>query len=167
MKRISIHILAAAAWSLFNAGDSYSQTIRVDENVPFSVTIVQPATAGDDIINQYTNTLGDYDVNVQGGTYNRRWHVDISKTVTAGDPDLELDVLRDPNDNGVRNGPTTFTAVPTDPSNMRLFSSNNQRNARNPGVEIQYQLVASITTANMRQGNFVITVIFTLSSGLN
>jgi len=160
----NVFLLAAWAWLLSSAGQALSQSITVNALVPFSVTIVQPTTAGNDIINQYANTLGDYNVDIKGGSYTTSWHVDISKTVTAGDPDLELDVLRDPNNNDVTSGPTTFTAIPNDPSSLKLFSANGKRNVNN--VQIQYQLVASTATTDMHQGNFTITVLFTLSSGL-
>jgi hypothetical protein len=146
-------------------GKGSTQTIIVDRNVPFNVTITAPGTSGADITNQYANTMGDYDVNVQGGAYNRSWHVDISKIITAGDPAFVLEVQR-AIDTRVINGPTSYQAIPNSPSSLKLFSPNNRRNVRNPGLNIQYRLNASTSTANMRSGSFVITVHFTLTSGL-
>jgi hypothetical protein len=163
-KQILAAVLAAL---LLPAGERLrSQTIIVDRNVPFNPTITFPGPAGADVTAQYANNMGDYDVNVQGGAYRRSWHVDISKTITAGDPAFVLEVQR-ANDARVINGPTTYTAIPDNPASLKLYSTNNNRNVRNPGVNIQFRLNnVTLNAANMRQGTFIITVIYTLSSGL-
>lgn len=139
-----------------------AQRIRVDENVPFNVTAQHSGIAGDDLVNSYENTMGDYDLEIWGQTYGTTWHITVNKSTGQWNPYLILEVQRDPNDNRVVGG-TTYQQIPDSPGSLYFFRTNNTQNVRNPGVNIQYRL--SGVTAIIPIGTYTTTVTYTLVDG--
>ena len=81
------------------ATTALSQSIAVDENVPVSFSVLPPAVPGDPPVSTYENTMGDIELEMDGGNkwaFGTTWYVTVYKSTTSWDPNLKLDVYRDP-----------------------------------------------------------------------
>ncbi len=147
---------------LFTPGLSVmAQNIRVRENTSFDVTAQYSGIPGDDIVNVYENTMGDYELNINGGRYKQAWHVEMTKTTDSWDSDFVLEVKRDPSDNRVTGGDAYLT-VPDESTTAEIFfRSNNKKDIRKPNLKIQYR-VSGVTASNTTPGTYTTTITYTL-----
>jgi len=126
--------------------------------VSFSVTL--PSVPGDPPGTVYENTMGDVELNMDGGggAAGRRWQVTVSKSTASWNANLQLDVRRDSARTDVVDG-SSYVTVPNSPSSIYFFRSNNVRRVRN--LDIQHRV--TINDPTISAGTYTTTVTYTIA----
>jgi hypothetical protein len=157
-----IRLAAIAILSLVFSARIGAQSVQIITVRAWNPVSTPPTLAGNDIVNPYTCTMGDYRLTVRGGGWRSTWHVDVRMTQPAGDPSFILEVRRDPNNNRVQGG-TNWVAIGT--LNTYFFRSNGRTNVNN--LNIQYR-IRNVTAGdpNIHEGTFSITITYTIVHSL-
>ncbi len=142
-------------------GLAWAQSVNVVTRVVWAPAPAVPVTAGEDIANPFTCSMGDFRVSIQGGSFGTNWHVDVRMSLPAGSPAFVLEVMRDPAEFKIVGGDNWVTIGTTD---TYFFRSGGFRNVNN--IDIQYRLSnVTLADANLQQGTVPVTIVFTIVSG--
>lgn len=137
-----------------------AQSISVSVSLPIDFGVLPPAIPGDPAVSSYENTLGDSQLDIDGGNkwgYGITWGVTVSKTYTSWHANLLLDVLRDPSLTYLSGG-DSYVTIPNTPSATLFFSCTTQRRARPVYLQHRVRLSPSAPPA----GNYTTTITYTL-----
>ncbi len=137
-----------------------AQSISISVSVPIDFGVLPPAIPGDPAVSTYENTLGDSQLDIDGGNkwgYGNTWGVTVSKTTASWHSNLLLDVLRDPSITYLIGG-DSYVTIPNTPSATMFFSCTTQRRARN--VDLQHRV--RISPSDPPAGSYTTTITYTL-----
>jgi hypothetical protein len=159
MKKTAIIFAVLAALA---AGRIRSQSVTVTTVTAWNPSSTHSGSAGLDLNNTYTGTMGAYRLRMRGGAWGSTWHVDVRFSLPAGSPALTLEVQRDPANTNVIGGASW---VPVGATNTYFFRSNAKTNVNT--LNIQYR-IGNVTTGDptIDPGALPITITYTIVHSL-
>ena len=137
-----------------------SQTLTLTGS--WSLTIGETdmqGAAGSDLNSTYESAAQQVSIEVDGGPYQKNWHVTVGRTSWSSG--IILSVRRQANTRV--SGGLTYIEVP-DAGSVQFFLSNERKKVQNPPIYIQFQL-SNVSVSEVEETTYITTVTYTLLEG--
>ncbi len=137
---------------------SQTLTLTGSWSLTIGLTDMQGA-AGSDLNSTYESAAQQVSIEIDGGSYNKNWHVTVGRTSWSSN--IILSVRRQA-DTRVSGG-LSYIEVP-DAGSVQFFLSNGRKKVQNPPIYGQFQL-SNVSVSEVEETTYTTTVTYTLLEG--